>query len=182
MNTFRQDLQAAVDYHGHLCSGQITGTRMARLALQTLGIDDPKNSHELIVYVECDRCLADAIGTVTGCKLGKRSLKSLDYGKSAASFLNLATGEAIRISRKERIEPPGGADLIDFFEGIPDEDLFNVRRIKINYRPEDLPGKPLDSVVCSKCNENVMDGRQVVVNGLAMCKSCAQGAYYDYTD
>jgi len=162
-----------------MCSGQIIGVRMARLALKTLGIDEPKESRDLIVYVECDRCLTDAIGTVTGCKLGRRSLKWMDYGKSAASFLNLKTGESVRIFTKYRVRPPEGADVVEFFETIKDEDLFSVTRVKIRYRAEDLPGKPVDAMTCPECGEEVTDGRQVVRDGLAMCKACAEGSYYE---
>jgi len=179
MRTFEQDLKEAVAYHGHLCSGQLTGVRMARLALKTLGIDDPDNFRDLIVYVECDRCLADAIGIVTGCKLGRRNLKWMDYGKSAATFLNIGTGEAIRISRKTHEHPPAGTDLISFFDAITDDDMFNIDRVKVLYRPEDLPGKPLDAIICPKCGEEVIDGRQVIRGGAAMCKACADGAYYE---
>ena len=182
MNTFQQDLQEAIVYHGHLCAGQIIGIRMARLGLKTLGINDPKNFRDLVVYVECDRCLTDAIGTATGCKLGRRNLKWMDYGKSAATFLNIQTGEAVRISSITYHLPPEGADLVEFFDAIPDEKLFSVTRVKVNYRPEDLPGKPLDSVVCPKCGEGVMDGRQVIRDGIHMCKSCADGAYYKILD
>ena len=182
MNTFRQDLQDAAAYHGHICGGQITGVRMARLGLKTLGIDDPKTFKDLVVYVECDRCLTDAIGTVTGCKLGKRNLKWLDYGKSAATFLNLRTGEAVRIIRGEKAIPPEGMDMTDFFETIPDEEMFKITRVRVNYRPEDLPGLPLDAMVCPECGEEVIDGRQIIHDGTAKCKACATGAYYELID
>ena len=180
MNTFQQDLDEAVEYHGHLCSGQITGVRMARMALGILGIDDPKAFRDLVVYVECDRCLTDAIGTVTGCKLGRRNLKWMDYGKSAATFLNTRTGEAIRLFSKRRDKPQEGADLVEFFSAIPDEDMFIVSRVKVHYSPDDLPGKPLsEPIECPICGEKVIDGRQVVKDGTAMCKACAEGAYYE---
>ncbi|MCL1828426.1 MAG: FmdE family protein [Oscillospiraceae bacterium] len=182
MSTFTQDLQEAVEYHGHLCSGQIIGVRMARMGLKELGIDEPKNFRGLIVYVECDRCLTDAIGTVTGCKLGRRNLKWMDYGKSAATFVNTETGEAVRISNVSRHYPPDGADLAAFFDAIPDGDMFYVTRVKVNYRPEDLPGAPLESMICPKCGEGVADGRQVIRDGAAMCKACAGGAYYEAPD
>ena len=179
MNTFEQDLQEAIAFHGHLCGGQISGVRMARLALKTLGIDDPKKFRDLIVYVECDRCLTDAVGTVTGCSLGHRNLKWFDYGKSAATFLDAGTGEAVRISRKTHEHPPYGVDLFEYYEGVTDGDMFNVTRVKVHYRPEDLPGKPSCAMVCPKCGEEVVDGRQVIRDGVAMCKACADGAYYE---
>jgi len=178
MNSFEQDLQNAVKYHGHLCSGQVIGVRMARYALKLLGIDDPKAFRNLVVYVECDRCLTDAIGTVTGCKLGKRNLKWMDYGKSAATFLNTETDEAVRIYRKEHVYPAEGQDLVEFFNGIPDEKMFRADSVKVHYSHTDLPGKPLDAMTCPICGEEVIDGRQVTRDGRQICKACDGGAYY----
>lgn len=178
MNSFEHDLQNAVEYHGHLCSGQVIGVRMARYALNLLGIDNPKTFRNLVVYVECDRCLTDAIGTVTGCKLGRRNLKWMDYGKSAATFLNTQTDEAVRIYRKERVYPAEGQDLVEFFNSIPDEKVFSVNQVKVHYNPTDLPGKPLDSMICPICGEEVIDGRQVTRDGQQICKACSAGAYY----
>jgi formylmethanofuran dehydrogenase subunit E len=179
MNTYEQDLKEAAAYHGHLCSGQILGVRMARMGMKLLGISESKHSKELIVYVECDRCLADAIGTVTGCKIGKRSLKWMDYGKTAATFVNIETGKAVRIYRKYRLYPPEGSDLVEFYNTIKDEEMFVVQEVKVNYRPEDLPGKPLDSMTCPCCKEEVIDGRQIIKDGVAMCKACGSGSYYE---
>lgn len=178
MKTFEEDLQAAVAYHGHLCGGQIIGVRMARKGLELLGIDKPEEFRDLIVYVECDRCLTDAIGTVTGCTLGRRRLKWLDFGKSAATFLNSATGEAVRLASIKKITPPEGVDLIEFFNTIPDEEIFGWSNVKVNYKDTDLPGKPREATVCSQCGERVSDGRQVVKEGRDMCKACAEGTYY----
>ena len=179
MNTFEQDLEEAVAYHGHLCSGQIIGVRMARMALRLLGIVNPKASHDLIVYVECDRCLSDAIGTVTGCKLGRRTLKWMDYGKSAATFLDMRTGKAIRIFSKKRIHAPDDADLVKYFETISDDDIFGAVSVEVLYTPDDMPGKPKNaSLTCPVCGETISDGRYVTHNGVDMCKPCAYGAYY----
>jgi formylmethanofuran dehydrogenase subunit E len=151
---------------------------MARKGLELLGIDDPEKFRDLIVYVECDRCLTDAIGTVTGCTLGRRRLKWLDYGKSAATFLNSATGKAIRLFSIKKVSPPEGADLIGFFNSIPDEEIFGWSDVKVNYRDTDLPGKPREATVCSRCGERVSDGRHVVKEGSKMCKACAESTYY----
>src|ERR1700676_4407281 len=89
--------------HGHLCAGQVLGVRMAMLGLQRLGIEDPrvKDRKRLVTFVEIDRCASDAVGVVTGCRLGKRALKFRDWGKMAATFLDLGTGRAVRIAALE---------------------------------------------------------------------------------
>lgn len=178
MRSFHEDLEQAVAYHGHLCSGQIIGVRMARFGLKLLGITQPEHNRDLIVYLESDRCLADAVGTVTGCKLGRRRLKWLDYGKSAATFLDLQTGRAVRIYRKYRVFPPEGADMTAFYEAISDEDLFYCQEVTVPIVPTDLPGKPLEVQRCSSCGEEVLDGRHVEKDGHIFCKACYYGAYY----
>lgn len=179
MREFEEDLQEAVAYHGHLCSGQIIGVRMARLGLRLLGIENPKAFRDLITYVECDRCITDAVGTVTHCNIGKRRLKWVDYGKTAATFLNLQTGKAVRVYREYHHYPPEGADLVAFFNAIGDEEMFRVEKVKVNYLPEDLPGKPLYAEICGKCGEEVLDGRHLRQGDMVLCKACAQGTYYE---
>src|SRR5678816_2280536 len=90
--------------HGHMCAGQLLGTRMALLGCKMIGIDDPRGADrkKLIVWVEIDRCMTDAISAVTGVRLGKRTLKYVDYGKVAATFLNTETKRAVRIVAVER--------------------------------------------------------------------------------
>ena len=96
-------LREAEIAHGHLCAGQVLGVRMAMLGLEKLAIEDPrgKDRKRLVTFVEIDRCATDAIGVVTGCRLGKRALKFRDWGKMAATFVDVSTGKAIRIAAKE---------------------------------------------------------------------------------
>src|ERR671921_2658412 len=85
--------------HGHICPGQVLGVRMALLGCRLIGVNDPKGAERksLIVWVEIDRCMTDAVSAVTGVRLGKRSLKYVDYGKVAATFLNTEAKRAVRI-------------------------------------------------------------------------------------
>src|SRR3954462_13953786 len=96
-------LREAEVAHGHLCAGQVLGVRIAMLGLEKLGIDDPrgKDRKRLVTFVEIDRCATDAIGVVTGCRLGKRALKFRDWGKMAATFIDLENDRAIRVVAKE---------------------------------------------------------------------------------
>src|SRR6202035_3960812 len=103
MKSLDEYLHDAEQAHGHLCAGQVLGVRMAMLGLEKLGVDDPhgKDRKRLVTFVEIDRCATDAIGVVTGCRLGKRALKFRDWGKMAATFIDLPSGRALRIAAKE---------------------------------------------------------------------------------
>src|ERR1700689_2798273 len=97
-------LREAEGAHGHLCAGQVLGVRLAMLGLEKLGIDPRGNKEHrksVVTFVEIDRCATDAIAVVTGCRLGKRALKFRDWGKMAATFVDLASDKAIRIAAKE---------------------------------------------------------------------------------
>ncbi|HKE59104.1 MAG TPA: FmdE family protein [Pyrinomonadaceae bacterium] len=174
-----------------MCAGQVLGARMATLGCQRIGIDDPRgvDRKKLIVWVEIDRCMADAVSAVTGARLGQRSLKYMDYGKVAATFLNLETGNAVRVvalessraladqrfpeidSKKER--------QFCFYKDAPDADLFRVETVTARLTENDLPGHPRSRVICSLCGEGINDGREVIdVEGRVSCQPCAHGSYY----
>ncbi len=184
-------LQESARIHGHLCPGQVLGVRMSLLGLGEIGISDPigKDKRNIMVFVEIDRCATDAVRTVTGCSLGHRTMKFMDYGKMAVSFLNLSTGYSVRIVARE--EPRRTArdyfpEIEDKFAAqreaykiMPDEELFDVREVTINVKPEDMPGRPLSRVQCEACGEHVQDARQVYRQGKTLCKSCADTGYYE---
>ncbi len=179
--TLQEDLDRAAAYHGHLCGGQYIGTRMARLALAYFHIDDPDTYRDLIAFVECDRCLADAVCSVAGCKLGRRRLKWFDYGIMSASFYDMATKKAIRISQRPDVpRAPHGGDLVAFFAPYADADLFYVHEIDLpDLTEDDFPGKPRQTAVCEVCGERIHDGRHVVRDGRTYCKRCAgEHVYY----
>ncbi|MDY2777239.1 MAG: FmdE family protein [Collinsella sp.] len=179
--TLQEDLDRAVAFHGHLCGGQMIGTRMARLALEYFHIEDPDTYRDLVAFVECDRCLADAIISVAHCHLGKRRLKWFDYGIMSASFHDLATGRTIRISQREDVPRcPAGGDLMEHFGRYSDEELFHVHRIElVGFDELDLPGKPRVTQICASCGERIHDGRGVDRDGRVLCKRCAgEPVYY----
>ena len=178
MRSLDEDLQAAVAYHGHLRMGMVLGVSMARLGMQILGIDDPLSFRDSIVYVEMDRCATDAVSVATGCTLGRRRLKVVNYGKMAATFVNLATNQAIRVAPKIVAYPQPGEDPVAFLQGFKDDELFAWKKVLINIPPEDLPGKPLHTVVCEKCGDTILDCREVMVENMTVCKACASKPYY----
>jgi formylmethanofuran dehydrogenase subunit E len=190
MKSLDEYLAEAAQNHGHMCPGQVLGVRMAMLGLSRLGIDDPnKFRKRLITFVEIDRCATDAVGLVTGCRLGKRSLKYLDYGKVAATFADLETGKAVRIVARDdsrtkaksmfpdEANPSRGQ--IEAYKVMHDQELFNVEEVRVKLKPEDLPGRPRSRVFCATCGEGVNDGREVMREGRVLCRACAEGPYYE---
>ena len=145
-------------------------------------------SKQLMVYVEIDRCAADALMSVTGCRVGKRTLKIVDNGIMAAGFLNLKTGRAVRVVAREEARKladryaPGIEDKYErqrrAYEIMPDEELFVFENVKIVVPPQDKPGSPISRVACSRCGHSVQDLREVGLAGELLCKPCAQGSYF----
>lgn len=179
-------LAMAETAHGHLCAGQILGVRMALFGLERLGIEDPRGADRkrLVTYVEIDRCATDAIGLVTGCRLGKRALKFRDWGKMAATFVDLASGRGVRIVAREdsrelarrlypHIESKGQQQMLAYRE-LADAQLFTEQWVRVRVDPADLPGYKADRVLCPRCGEGVNFGRFVEVEGQQLCLSCAQ--------
>src|SRR5262249_43592327 len=191
MESLEELLVRAEESHGHMCAGQVLGVRMAMLGCHAVGIEDPRGADQknLIAYVEIDRCAADAVNTVTGCRLGKRTLKFVDYGKLAATFLNVKTGEAVRVVALESSREAANSVFPEIenkyerqmraYKILPDEQLFKVESVRIALTPQDQPGRPVSRVSCDECGEGINDHREITVNGQTLCRACAGEAYYE---
>jgi len=190
MRSLEEYLALAARNHGHMCPGQVLGVRMAMLGLKQLGIDDPvKHRKRLLTFVEIDRCATDAVSLVTGCRLGKRSLKFLDYGKVAATFLDLETNRAVRIAAREdsRIKAremfPELTDQrrqqLEAYKVMDDAELFTLQWVRVKLRFEDLPGRPRTRVACEQCGEEINDGRERQAGDRVLCRNCAGESYYE---
>jgi len=191
MNAFEVLLKSSAAAHGHLCPGQVVGVRMAMLGCRLIGLDEPTRRDQikkLIVYVEMDRCTADAVAHVTGVRLGRRSLKFKDYGIMAATFVNLETGNAFRVISTEEARSltvayaPEIAEKstrqLEAYKRMPDSVLFRVQQVKVKVNDCDLPGPTRYKVPCSRCGQVVRDRREVIENGQVLCKPCAQESYF----
>ena len=188
---FESLLEASVELHGHLCPGQVLGVKMSLLGLREIGITDPRgrDRKSLIVFVEMDRCATDAVQSVTGCSLGRRTMKFMDFGKMAATFLNLRTGRAVRVIAKEEarrkakeyfpeIESKYTAQL-EAYKIMSEEDLFDVMDVQVTIPPEDMPGRPVQRIRCDSCGEYVQDMREVYREGKVLCRPCSYPGYYE---
>jgi formylmethanofuran dehydrogenase subunit E len=191
MKSFDDYLRDAEQAHGHLCAGQVLGVRMAMLGLQKLGIEDPQGADRkrLVTFVEIDRCATDAVAVVTGCRLGKRALKFRDWGKMAATFVDVNSGRAIRIAAKEsskslarqihpEIENKNQQQMLAYRE-IADDDLFTTQWVKVDLPQEEFPGYKGERIVCDTCGEGINFRGEVNRDGKLLCRSCAGESYYE---
>ena len=192
MNSLDEYLRDAELAHGHLCAGQVLGVRLAMLGLAKLGIEDPRAREDrkrLVTFVEIDRCATDAVAVVTGCRLGKRALKFRDWGKVAATFVDVSTGRAIRIAAKESSKALARQmhpEIVDknqqqmrAYREISDDDLFTFQWVKVELPPEEFPGYKGDRVVCAACGEGINFRREVRRDEKVLCRSCAGERYYE---
>jgi formylmethanofuran dehydrogenase subunit E len=190
METLDELLDRAEQSHGHMCAGQVLGVRMAMLGCRAVGVEDPRGADRksLIVFVEIDRCAADAVNTVTGCRLGKRTLKFLDYGKLAATFLNVKTGEAVRVVALDSSREAANCAFPEIenkyerqlraYKLLPEEELFKVEHVRVDVPPQNQPGRPVSRVQCDECGEGINDRREVLRDGRTLCRACAGDGYY----
>src|SRR3974390_2087021 len=161
------------------------------LGLQKLGIDEPygKDRKRLVTFVEIDRCATDAVAVVTGCRLGKRALKFRDWGKRAATFIDLESGRAIRVSAKEssktlarqmhpEIENKNQQQMLAYRE-MSDEDLFSAKWVKVDLPPEEFPGYKGERIVCANGGEGINFRREVRRDEKVLCRACAGESYYE---
>ena len=206
MQTFDTLLHEAELAHGHLCAGQILGVRMAMLGCERLGVDDPKGADRkrLVTYIEIDRCATDAIAVVTGCRLGKRAIKFRDWGKMAATFVDLSSPlprgddspayKGVRIaaleSSKQRahelyphIENKNQQQMLAYRE-MRNEDLFGEEWVRVALPAREMPGYKSARITCAKCGEGINYDREVVREGSTLCAGCAfaESRYYEPLD
>lgn len=191
MRPFEELLEESVAAHGHLCAGQVIGVRMAMLGCHLIGISNPHADEwrkKIMVYIEIDRCATDAIGSVTGCKLGKRTMKFRDYGINAATFVNLETDKAVRIVSTESSRHRAAdyapeetnenrQQLIGYMR-MPDEVLFDIQEVSVAIPEWEMAGPARRKVVCTRCGQVVRDGREVCIGEDFLCRPCAGDAYF----
>ena len=192
MQTLEEYIERANVAHGHTCAGQILGIRLSLLGLRELGIDDPiKERKRLVTIVEIDRCATDAVQLVTGCRLGKRALKFKDFGKVAATFMDLKTGRAIRIVAREESKQKARELFPELekeegqrraYRQLSDEDLFSRQWVRVALPEEDMPGYRAPRVVCAQCGEGINFKREVQRDGRLLCRACAGERYYEPLD
>jgi formylmethanofuran dehydrogenase subunit E len=182
-------LREAVAFHGHLCPGQVLGVRMTVAGCRALAVAHPQQAGKrLVVFVEIDRCATDAIQALTGVSLGKRTLRHVDYGKAAATFVDTVARQAVRVVARDDARALAGAVTpwerdarraqTAAYRTLPEDRLLRLERVTIE------PGwldRRRARVLCAQCGEGVSYEREVRAGGRVLCRACAGEAYYAVT-
>lgn len=181
--------------HSHLCPRQVLGVRIGLYGLQELGLvacqGFPRFTNErkrLLTIVETDGCGLDGIAVATDCAVGRRTLCVRDYGKVAATLVDTRSGRAVRVSpsaasRELALEYAPDArsrwhSYLHSYRLIPDRDLLNVEEVALTQGVEEILSKPGARAICAHCGEEIINEREVLVDGQPLCRSCNGDAYY----
>lgn len=179
--------------HKHVCPRQVLGVRMGMLAAKLLSLPLPQTNKRLLTIVETDGCFADGIAVSTGCELGHRTLRLIDFGKVAATFIDTAEERAIRIAAHpdsrsratayyESAEKSRWHGYLHAYQIMPDSALFVAQPVHLQFSLDMLISKPTHRVVCSACGEEIINQREVIIEDQVLCRGCGGQAYYTWSD
>ena len=179
---------SAGQHHGHLCPRQVLGVRMGVYAAELFHLDLPQSDKRLFAFVETDGCLIDGITAATGCAPGHRTMRILDYGKTAATFVDCVTERAMRIrpsaeSRtRARDYAPEATDRwqaqLAAYQIMPTNELLAAQPVSLRLSLVAIISRHGMRVVCERCGEDIINERQVERDGQILCRSCAGENYY----
>ena len=182
-------LEQSASRHTKLCPRQVLGVRMGLYGAHLLKMKVVSKQKKMYVIVEMNGCFADGIEVATGCSVGGRTLHVENLGKVAATFLNLQTGMALRVSVKDNVRwrafdyvenPVDKYDAqLQGYKVMPYDTLFTIQQVKPKQRIIDLMGEANKRVVCAQCGEEVMNGKEIEFDGQVLCKSCYGDSYYE---
>jgi len=181
-------LEMASRDHKHLCPRQILGVRIGFKGMTLHGFEPSQRHKHLFVIAETDGCFIDGVIAVTQCTVGHRTLRVEDYGKVAATFVNTSSGRAVRIipaldvRQKASLYAPEEKRhyfaQMQAYQTMPEDELLSVEDVTLNISIEEIVSHSGIHVNCTHCGEEIMNERQVILDGKPCCRSCAQGGYY----
>jgi formylmethanofuran dehydrogenase subunit E len=188
MKSLDELLETSAALHRHLCPRQVLGARMGILGAQTLGLAAPREDKRLLTFVETDGCAADAISVATGCRVGARTLRVIDFGKVAATFVDVKTEQAVRVVPRLSVRERARAYAPDAtsrwqaqllgYQRMPEAELLEVQPVALAFSLAKLLSKAGQRATCQHCGEEVINEREVVRDGVTLCRACAGQAYY----
>ena len=185
----RRIVQRLAPLHMRLCPRQVLGARIGLLGGELLGLEIPRRDKRLLTIIETDGCFADGVMVATGCRVGRRTLRVVDHGKVAAAFVDVHTGQTVRVWPR-----PGARQLaclyaptapdpwhaqLDAYQRMPSSELLAAGPVELLTPLQALLGRAGVHVECARCGEEVMNDRQVQISNQSICRGCAGERYVD---
>jgi formylmethanofuran dehydrogenase subunit E len=174
--------------HRHLCPRQVLGVRMGMLAGELLELELPQTNKRLFTFVETDGCFADGIAAATGCRLGRRTMRLIDFGKVAATFVDTRTDRALRIrpradvrERAQRYAPEAQSRwhaYLAAYQVMPVAELLAYQPVTLTIDLRALISRAGARTTCTRCGEEIINEREVIRDGAPICRGCAGENYY----
>ncbi|MDM8527451.1 FmdE family protein [Anaerolineales bacterium HSG24] len=181
-------LEKSANLHTHLCPRQVLGVRMGLFGGQILDLPVPQKNKRMFVFMETDGCGADGVSIATGCWIGKRTMRVVDFGKMAATFVDSLTEQAIRViplatARKRAWDyAPSASDRwsaqLSAYQQMPDEELFTYQYVTLAVSLRYILSRHGYRVNCEICGEEIMNEREIIREETVMCQFCAGSCYY----
>jgi formylmethanofuran dehydrogenase subunit E len=181
-------IERSMQDHDHLCPRQILGVRTGLAGLKALGFNEPPLEKRLLVISETDGCFVDGVIAVTNCTVGHRTLRVEDYGKVAVTFVDTRTGYAVRVAPRLDVrqkastfvpdEPRPYFAQMQAYQRMPDEELLTVEEVTLTTPVGEIISRPGMRVNCDVCGEEIMNERELVQEGVPLCRPCAGHGYY----
>jgi formylmethanofuran dehydrogenase subunit E len=188
MNNLQQILAISSSRHTHLCPRQVLGARIGLAGASALGLELPRYDKRLLIISETDGCFADGLEAATGCSIGHRTLRIEDYGKIAATFIDVKTEQTLRITPKldsrqrALIHAPTESRhyfaQLQAYQTMPDDELLNFQPVRLRAPISSIVSRAGVRVNCDHCGEEIINEREIVINGQTLCRACASEGYY----
>jgi len=181
-------LEVSSARHTHLCPRQVLGARIGLAGASALGLDLPRRDKRLLVILETDGCFADGIEAATACAVGHRTLRIEDYGKIAATFVDVETERTLRIAPQPDLRQRAFAYAdgesrhyfaqLQAYQSMPDDELLTIQPIILTTPVQEIVSRAGVRVNCDACGEEIINEREVLLHGRILCRACGWGGYY----
>lgn len=191
MSDLHRLLEQSAALHNHLCPRQVLGVRIGMYAAEVLRLDLPQSDKRVYAFVETDGCFADGVAVASGCWLGRRTMRLIDYGKVAATFVDTHTDQAVRIwpqplarARAAHYAPGSSSDWqaqLEGYQRMPAAELLSACEVDLTVHLAAIISRPGVRVNCSVCGEEILNERELLLGGDAVCQSCAGDSYWRRT-
>jgi len=189
MTNIQKFLDASVQRHrGCLCPRQVLGVRMGMYAAELFALALPQTDKRLFAFAETDGCMVDGITVATNCSIGSRTMRIMDYGKSAVTFVDTLTNRAVRVtprhaSRRRALDyAPDAPDRwhaqLAAYQIMPAEELLIAQDVHLTVSLSAIISRHGHRVVCDDCGEDIINEREVTQEGRVLCRACAGESYY----